>query len=99
MGKTAYNCFARFYYGYVLNVDKLWFGNGLEIFFELAQTLYSKIKICSTFLKVVGVGKAHKAFNQSPIAKQPAVWRLEHNSESLLLAIAIRKTINYIMKN
>ncbi len=51
MGKTAYNCFARFYYGYVLNVDKLWFGNGLEIFFELAQTLYSKIKIWSTFEK------------------------------------------------
>ncbi|WP_440447892.1 hypothetical protein, partial [Ruminococcus sp.] len=38
----------------------------------------------STFSKVVGVGNAHKYFmlSQILIAKQLAVWRLEHNGES-----------------
>ena len=34
-----------------------------------------------------------------PIAKQLAVWRLEHNSESLIITIATRKAIRYIVKN
>ena len=41
------------------DIDKLWFSNGREIFLELFQTLYLKIKIWSTFFKGCGVGKAH----------------------------------------
>jgi len=42
------------------------------------------IKVWSTFLKVVGVGNAHKYFHFHNLttAEQPAVWRIEHNGES-----------------
>jgi len=33
-----------------------------KLLLKLAQTLYPKIKVWSTFSKVVGVGKAHKYF-------------------------------------
>ena len=34
-----------------------------KLLLKLVQTLYSEIKIWSTFSKVVGVGKAHRAFS------------------------------------
>ena len=43
-----------------------------------------KLKVWSTFSKVVGVGNAHKNFllRNLTIAKRQAVWRLEHNGVS-----------------
>ncbi|WP_405352952.1 hypothetical protein, partial [Ruminococcus sp.] len=74
---------------------KLWFNTGREILIELAQTLYSNQKFSQPFSKVVGVGKAHKTFSLHKIliAKQQAVWLLEHNGDSLIIAIATQKAI------
>jgi len=51
------------------------------------------IKVWSTFSKVVGMGNAHKCFmlSQILIAKWLAVWRLEHNGESIKIAIATKE--------
>jgi hypothetical protein len=55
------------------------------------------IKVWSTFSKVVGVGNAHKCFmlSQISIAKWLAVWRLEHNGESIKIAIATKEKARY----
>ncbi|WP_417142107.1 hypothetical protein [Ruminococcus sp.] len=55
------------------------------------------IKVWSTFSKVVGVGNAHKCFmlSQILIAKWLAVWRLEHNGESIKIAIATKEKARY----
>jgi len=61
---------------FIIQKSKLWFS---KLFRQVI------IKVWSTFSKVVGVGKAHKyfPFMQSDVAKQLAVWRLEHNGVSL----------------
>ena len=61
---------------FIIQKSKLWFS---KLFRQVI------IKVWSTFSKVVGVGKAHKYFplRNLTIAKQLAVWRLEHNGVSL----------------
>ncbi|WP_405353861.1 hypothetical protein [Ruminococcus sp.] len=60
---------------------------------KLSQTFTRTKKFGQPFSKVVGVGKAHNTFPlcKTLIAKQPAVWWLEHNGESLIIATATQK--------
>ena len=63
---------------------KLWFSKLSVGQKSKAKLSVPKLKVWSTFSKVVGVGNAHKNFNLSQIliAKRLAVWRIEHNGES-----------------
>ncbi|WP_405355621.1 hypothetical protein [Ruminococcus sp.] len=60
-------------------------------------------KFGQPFSMVVGVGKAHNTLNYRKvlIAKQLAVWWLEHNGDSLIIAIATqnRKDILFLFMN
>ncbi|WP_443719251.1 hypothetical protein, partial [Ruminococcus sp.] len=51
--------------------------------------------------KVVGVGNAHKTlcYRKFLIAKRQAVWRLEHNGASLLIATAIKRKATLLKRN
>ncbi|WP_405354667.1 hypothetical protein, partial [Ruminococcus sp.] len=58
-------------------------------------------KIWSTFFKGCGCGQSPQYFRLRKffIAKQLAVWRLEHNSESLIIAIATQKHSSLLFIN